>query len=1055
MRPIRLTMQAFGSYAERTVIDFTRPNQNLFLISGDTGSGKTTIFDAIVFALYGETSSGTNRKDGTELQSQYADPDKEPFTELTFTAGERKRVQNGEFIEAVAVQNPEADGIKNKDGNKWGGAKEAAPELEVEVVTGSDGEALFCPDSEEAVYTVRRVPQHVRPKRRGSGVLSVSESVSLTMPDGSEYPRRETDRKLEEIVGLSKSQFMQVVMIAQGEFMELLRAKSDEKKVIFRRLFHTELYPEIVEELSRRRGEKADEMERIRTACKTEIAHIELPEEELYRAVYGAQQFEARDLGEIKERILNAERLSVTDLEELTRLLEDLCGRLGDAERAAAKRQQKAQQEYLARRDVLAKAQALSQQFKARDRAAEVLAQCKEEEPQICKTILLIGQIRAAYRVQAVYQRFEDAGNALRQTKKALAQLREELPEKERAAQAASAQLEQAKERQEEKSAACAGVLERVTQAEKLFDQIEEAGRELSQRRQEQKKAETAGQKAVQAQKVYQDTKARYETSYSEYRRKETIFLDEQAGILAERALRPGEPCPVCGSREHPSPRELKAEHREITRELVDQLRAETDALRRKMDEYSAAAGKAAQQAAQQKAQAAEALSAAAARLQRLHEMREFTSRKEAQSALEAAQREKAAAEQAVRAADQKAQKAAQERDAAKALIERYETELPEQTAEYKKRKTAYHTAVETEKEILKKNDGKDLKEGEGLSSEGVTESEETEKETLQKNDGIDIKGEEGLSLEGSIESVTGPVISTLSEEEFLVAEREWKALAAQYSTADADRFQRAVDVRRQRRVQAMAQLDAANEAIGEAQRPDPEGLSKEAEDAQKQAQEYASTLAKVQAALRADRKVLEALKPQMEQRARVMEEHRRLDGLYRLLAGKESGSRMDLETYVQRYYMERILQAANLRFQEMSAGQCELRLIDLGQAGIGKNRGLDLMVYSTVTGTVREVRTLSGGESFLAALSLALGMADQIQAQTAAIHLDVMFIDEGFGSLDEHARDQAVRVLQRMAGGDRMVGIISHVSELRQEIEDQLIVTKDEHGSHVHWQIS
>ena len=205
----------------------------------------------------------------------------------------------------------------------------------------------------------------------------------------------------------------------------------------------------------------------------------------------------------------------------------------------------------------------------------------------------------------------------------------------------------------------------------------------------------------------------------------------------------------------------------------------------------------------------------------------------------------------------------------------------------------------------------------------------------------------------------------------------------------------------------------------------------------------------------RADTGVYQALKPVMEERKKVMDEHRRLDELYNLLAGNVTGSRMDIETFVQRYYLERILYAANRRFQDMTGGQFELRMFDIEKAGKGKNRGLDLMVYSTVTGKEREVRTLSGGESFMAALSLALGMADQIRAGSASVNLDVMFIDEGFGSLDEHSRDKAVRVLQNMAGDSRMIGIISHVSELKQEIEDQLIVQKDEEGSHVRWQIS
>ena len=129
--------------------------------------------------------------------------------------------------------------------------------------------------------------------------------------------------------------------------------------------------------------------------------------------------------------------------------------------------------------------------------------------------------------------------------------------------------------------------------------------------------------------------------------------------------------------------------------------------------------------------------------------------------------------------------------------------------------------------------------------------------------------------------------------------------------------------------------------------------------------------------------------------------------------------------------------------------------MFDEKKAAIGKNKGLDLMVYSNVTGKEREVRTLSGGESFMAALSMALGMADEIQENSAAIHLDMMFIDEGFGSLDEHAREQAVRVLKEMAGGSKLIGIISHVTELKQEMEDQLLITKDEEGSHVRWQLS
>ena len=203
------------------------------------------------------------------------------------------------------------------------------------------------------------------------------------------------------------------------------------------------------------------------------------------------------------------------------------------------------------------------------------------------------------------------------------------------------------------------------------------------------------------------------------------------------------------------------------------------------------------------------------------------------------------------------------------------------------------------------------------------------------------------------------------------------------------------------------------------------------------------------------NQKTIQTIQVQWQHHQKALQTYAMYDRLYRQLSGNVSGSRMDIETYVQRTYLARILDAANARFLEMSSGMFELRMKELESAGEGKNRGLDFMVYSHVTGQTREVRTLSGGESFMAALSLALGMADEIQAHASGIQLDILFIDEGFGTLDDHARKQAIRVLQRMSTGTKMIGLISHVDELKQAIEDQLIVTKDNKGSHIHWQIS
>ena len=287
------------------------------------------------------------------------------------------------------------------------------------------------------------------------------------------------------------------------------------------------------------------------------------------------------------------------------------------------------------------------------------------------------------------------------------------------------------------------------------------------------------------------------------------------------------------------------------------------------------------------------------------------------------------------------------------------------------------------------------------------------------------------------------------------LTEEQWKNLTDIYEKYAAEEFRNDVNSFRSRQAAAESSAQSMRSAIGERTRPVQEEIRCRKEKAEKILEASGQLRDGIRSVYQENQAVYDTLAPILADRKRLVEEHAKLDNLYRLVSGNVSGSRMDLETYVQRYYLEKILDAANRRFQDMSAGQFELRMYDLEKAGEGKNRGLDLMVYSTVTGKEREIRTLSGGESFMAALSLALGMADEIQESSAAISLDIMFIDEGFGSLDEHSRNQAVKVLLEMAEGSKLIGIISHVTELKQEIEDQLIVTKDEAGSHVRWQIS
>lgn len=1082
MKPIQLTMQAFGSYGKKTVIDFTKPDQNLFLITGDTGSGKTTIFDAIVFALYGEASSVVNRKNGAELQSQFAAASVEPFVELVFS---------------------------EKEG------------------------------SEDVHYTVRRVPKHVRPLKRGTGLKEESGSASLIMSDGTEYPSKETDKKLEEIVGLTKNQFMQVAMIAQGEFMALLRAKSDDKKVIFRKLFNTELYQNIVDELAKCRKDKDRKIAQIKTACQTEVGHILVPKlvtadgAETDQEQNGAADQisdECRDankLQELKERILKSERLSLPDMEALLQTLVSVIEWTKDKMQQSESETSQLYKVYLLKRDAVTKAGQLLERYKELEEAEKELGECEAIKPLMQEWQQCMRQIEDAYDILTLWKQYQEVSGQLETARQALAANEQALPEQKMACEQAAVQLQQAKKVQEQalmdfsevkthvendleafsKMAEAkrkvltaqtkvdeAGKQARIaeeslsdlesnekqwqTQAELLSDtdsrmiilqgkqrDIAGIGADFESWKDEEKDCFSQQRCAEEADKVYADAKDRFNKENTAYIQAYNDFLDAQAGFLAEKLQR-GEPCPVCGSTIHPHPHQ--AEKSALTKEELNIL---SESVRELQEGQAAAAKKAGEAKAMLDAKKKNSIQIWEKLRQKViaytrDEMGELDS-EEIQGLIETwkkalkdeekqLQKDKKQLQQLkkwlTKAAKDKEELTAQKNKAEKMLADT-KAELAAAQAELKSTfiSTYYKSEEEANQsmeqaEQRKKNAEKQYHSCDKVDKKVRSDKEKTELRIAQYRRDIP-------NLQDK--SDKRKAVYTQLMEKKQLTEPQWKCVTENYDKADRQQFEEKIRQYQSKFSAAGKQKAVAEKAIAGCVKPDMEQLCSEqnaAEAAWKKEQALYELYAEM---YKTNHRVCEALMPKMAERSKIMEEHRRLDDLYNLLAGKVTGARMDIETYVQRYYLERILYAANRRFGEMSAGQFELRMCDITKAGEGRNRGLDLMVYSNVTGKEREVRTLSGGESFMAALSLALGMADQIQQSSSAIHLDMMFIDEGFGSLDSQSRDQAVRVLQQMAGGSKLIGIISHVSELKQEIEDQLIVSKDEEGSSARWQIS
>ena len=1077
MRPVKLTMQAFGSYGNLTQIDFRELDQNLFLVTGDTGAGKTTIFDAIVFALYGEASSSTNKKDGVVLQSQYVELNVEPFVELVFSEG-----------------------------------------------TGENRQ----------LYTVRRVPRHLKRLTRGAGKNTgsreVTGAVSLIMPDGTEYPQKEADSKLGEILGLNKGQFMQVAMIAQGEFMELLRAKSDDKKVIFRKLFNTELYQNIVDELMNRKRSLEKDIAQIKTACQTETAHVVIPQE--------YEKWE--EMEALKKQIQSGE---IVVMDQFLTHLTELCSSLKARTKEAQKDLDALSKIRDEKRDAYTNASQLQSLYHQLEAAIFELKACEDAEASMKEKTALSENIRTAYEIKAEYLRSQDALGNMQTHENALKEQQERRPELEKQANLTAEEASKAQEIAEGEKELYTTIYERVNKEVKLRKRINAAQTAAKESQEALRAAETAAQKArkdleslekkeedwrtqaesladtgekialwkgqsqelevlfvdleetekqlqitqkqkkesEKAKKSYIKIRALYESQNQEYESMRRIFLDEQAGFLA-RELQPGKPCPVCGALEHPHPCATSESHADLTREQLEQAEKEASRLRSQQEQLAGEARAAADLAIEKEKGYQDKLEKLHGRMQ---ESPKATAEERIQNAVELSEMADRSSLELIK----------QQLETRKITLQKQYTQLQKDQNTLRKLQNQLSHVEETKKQgkLTVEETGQKLTEAtaaakssqdvlEQLSSSLEYPSEEAamqefnqskakwkdaakSAEAAQKKSAA--ASESFVNCTSLIQRYTGelPGLQKALQERQAVytelmnardmTESEWKFLTEEYSRQMADQLQKETDTWKQKKIAAQTAKDSASKAIDGRTKPDQELAKAQMEEAEANRRLAQEKLDLYKEQYKADQDACSILTPQMEKRGKIIEKHAKLETLYKLLSGNMSGNRMDLETFVQRYYLEKILYAANRRFSDMSAGQFELRMVDAANAGKGKNRGLDLMVYSNVTGKEREVRTLSGGESFMAALSLALGMADQIQESSASINLDVMFVDEGFGSLDEHSREQAVKVLQELAGGSKLIGIISHVTELKQEIEDQLIVTKDEKGSHVRWQIS
>jgi exonuclease SbcC len=989
MTPERLELNEFGPYTDPQTVDFDELQaRQLFLIHGATGSGKSTLLDAICFALYGKTSG--RERDGDEMRSDFATPEDPTEVTLDFRLGEER-------------------------------------------------------------YRVRRRPQQTLAKKRGEGVTQKSEKAALYDRSNAEEigtdgvpladGKRDVDSSVERLLGLEHEQFRQVVVLPQGKFRTFLSAGSTEREEILKVLFETRRYERLQDVLKEMETEAEDDVRHLRRRKEDALGRHETEDTEELEEMLAETTSRLEETREEKEGLaetLEAAREDLQQAKSEQKILDEL-----EAARRAVEELREKRGAHETRKGLLETAQ----------RAAEVAPvkddlETRREEKRA-----------ADEEAGAAKQAFEKAQEALRASKEAL--------EEERERDARREELRQEKMRLE-------GLEEDIEQLETVKSELSELGgkredleekealagkRELLAKEFEEAQAlmEKAGELS-QKQEAVEAAEAKLQETEEKRgaREKELQEAKEQLSELEERrreayasvlaaGLSDGEPCPVCGSEEHPAPAEEA--HDVPSEDEIESAREEKTQAREALDEAHSAVSDAQSTLAETRAQV-ESLKQNHPRLDEMTEAEIETKREEAESALA------------------EAREAAEEANTLAQQIEEKEEQLAELEGDLE--------GLEEQLDDVESN------------IDGLASKEETIRGRLPEdvatlealNEALDGTTEELASLEEALESAETAVQGAREER----ADKQRSALSRQLAAQRAaerlaevqGRFKEALrengfddasdfeEARRdkEKRESMKEEVETFEEAWAAAtdrnvraeeqaediEEPDVGGAEETVDSLTDELDAVKEVVTKLEMKAEEIREALQTIE-EIESELQEADERYRQVGFLSELARGGNESRMSLQRFVLATRLEEVLRVANEHIAHMTQNRYRLlRSEEVGDRRSGS--GLDLLVHDAYTGDRRPVATLSGGEGFMAALSLALGLSDVVQSISGGRHLETLFIDEGFGSLDQEALDRAMQALSDLRDTGRLVGVISHVSELKQRISTRLEVHQTQEGS-------
>ena len=917
MRPLELTITGFGTYCQRTQINLEQlGTQGLYLITGDTGSGKTTIFDAITYALYGDVN-GQNRT-VSMIRSTFATPEIPTEVELSFEYREKK-------------------------------------------------------------YLVKRNPEYERKSKRGDSVTKQLADATLFMPDGNVISgQSKVTNAIQELLGIDKEQFSQIVMIAQGDFQKLLMEDTETRQEIFRKIFKTDYYRELQQQLLENEKQLGMKRKEIESAISIYVKGISCDATstlniELEKAK--ADELVISDVIELIQKIIKEDEASQSKLNDLISKTENQMNEL---------------------RDILSK----------NEKTEELRAEYNQKSADFKEVSENIGEVKLAFEK-------EKGREGERTNKEAeFAVLKEELKKYEEL-EAIEKDIRTIKNQKEARVTSIKGIqleceeykkqeasltenLKKLSDADKKYYEADAEQKKASDRKSSFDDLEKSATECEQLfeeyktlQDAYKNAQKTYEEFDSKYKHMRKVYMDEQAGIIAQE-LQDGVPCPVCGSLEHPKPA-VKSEGAPSKDEL-DQAENQDKKLEAKVSSANVECA---------------------------------TSKTNYENALKLVKESylKLTKEQGELELPLLQQKISEQKGEAFKQLQACNQKLEQENSRVEQ-KNKINEELPKLQEILKQKTETLQSYNEELSALGarLNEKENQSKEfkAKLKFKDIDTANEAVTNLKNQIEQLKQAFES--AQEKYQEEQDKFTALKGQVEQLEAQ----LKDTKTINTNELQEKIDTL-----EAERTDLNNKK-----------------SSVDSRVVSNKNALENINEHSQELSVIQEKYAYVSALSKTANGNLSGGKekIKLETYIQMTYFDRIIAHANKRLLIMSDMQYEL-VRKKQAADLRSQTGLELDVIDHYNGGTRSVKSLSGGESFQASLALALGLSDEVRFSAGGIKIDSMFVDEGFGTLDSDALQKAFKALSGITEGNRLVGIISHVDLLKEKIDKQIVVKKARTG--------